>query len=219
MIEFWEKVKKVHFWTLFAQIWANKNVPQKYARVNFYHLYCSPLTSCTISEKTNDWILRKGKKSPFLDPFCPNLGKREFSQKNWAPSLFSLYAPLTSCKISKKSNEPIQRKVGLLTDRQTDRQHSFHRTFRLCRGSKKRWSRVIVGVKKERTTNIWNFLLMGSRLQSSPHRWKTDKYILMGEIKHRLPIYPIISIVAPQVHRQILYFSKNKFRKVVDNRI
>ena len=35
-----------------------------------------------------------------------------------ALSLLSLYAPLTSCKISKKSKEPIQRKVGY---GQTDR--------------------------------------------------------------------------------------------------
>ena len=36
----------------------------------------------------------------------------------------SLYAPLTSCKISKKSNEPIQRTVGYgQTDGQTDSTH------------------------------------------------------------------------------------------------
>ena len=29
MIEFWEKVKKVHIWALFAQIWANENFPEK----------------------------------------------------------------------------------------------------------------------------------------------------------------------------------------------
>ena len=29
MIEFLEKVKEVFFWALFAQIWANKNFPEK----------------------------------------------------------------------------------------------------------------------------------------------------------------------------------------------
>ena len=92
-----------------------------------------PLTACTISEKTTDWILRKSKKSPFLGPFCPNLGKREFSQKIGLCHFWA-FMHLTSCKIPKKSNEPIQRKVGY---GRTDRQHWIHRTFRIRRGSKK----------------------------------------------------------------------------------
>ena len=41
----------------------------------------------------------------------PKFGQTKIFQKNWAPPLLSLYAPLTSCKISKISNEPIQRKM------------------------------------------------------------------------------------------------------------
>ena len=71
--------RKSSFWELFDKIWANKTFPKNLPR-SVFSLY-SLLTSCTISEKTNDWILRKSKKSPFVGPFCPNLGKREFSQK------------------------------------------------------------------------------------------------------------------------------------------
>ena len=65
-------------------------------------------------EKTNDWNLRKSPKTIFLGlfgPFSPFLRKSEFFLKNPALSLLSIYGPLTSCKISKKSNEPIPRKV------------------------------------------------------------------------------------------------------------
>ena len=107
------KEKKVHFWALFAQIGANKNFPKN--RIWSIFTVYSPLTSCTISEKNNDWI--------------PN---------NWAPSLLSLYANLMSQFWEK------------LVYRRTDGQHSFHRTFRLRRGSKK-WCMpwVIYQVKNE----------------------------------------------------------------------
>ena len=39
MIEFWEKVKKVHFWALFAQIWANENFPKKLGSITFELLW------------------------------------------------------------------------------------------------------------------------------------------------------------------------------------
>ena len=73
------KSRKVHFWALFAQIWQTWIFPKNLLQ-SIFTVYI-PLTSSTISEKNNDWILRKSKKSPFLGPFCPNLGKREFSQK------------------------------------------------------------------------------------------------------------------------------------------
>ena len=41
MNEFWEKAKKVHFWALFAQIWANENFPEKSGSVTFVHLWIS----------------------------------------------------------------------------------------------------------------------------------------------------------------------------------
>ena len=58
----------------------NENFPQKFCLGQCFSVH-SHLISCTISEKTNDLILRKSKKSPFLGPFYANLGKREFSRK------------------------------------------------------------------------------------------------------------------------------------------
>ena len=87
-------------------------------------------TSCKISKKSNERILRKihnyAKLSNF-GPFWSIFGPTRIFFKNWALSLFSTYQPLTSCKISKKSNEPILRKLGCKnwpdgqTDGQTDR--------------------------------------------------------------------------------------------------
>ena len=69
----------------------------------------SLLTSCTISEKNNDWILRKSKKSPFLGSFCPNLGIQEFSRKICLGQFLALIvSPLWT--ISEKTNNWILRK-------------------------------------------------------------------------------------------------------------
>ena len=61
------------------------------------------------------------------------LAKSDFSRKIWL-SLFCVYWPLTSCKKSEKTNEPILRKIGdgqtdWRTDWQTDRQPWIHRTL------------------------------------------------------------------------------------------
>ena len=64
--------------------------------------------------KTNDSILRKGPKTLFLGlfgPFFAIFQKMRIFPKNPALSLLSIYGPLTSCKISEKTNEPIPRKV------------------------------------------------------------------------------------------------------------
>ena len=70
--------------------------------------------------KTNDSILRKSPKTLFLGlfgPFFPIFQKMRIFPKNPALSLFIIYGPLTSCKISEKTNEPIPRKVRYgLTD-------------------------------------------------------------------------------------------------------
>ena len=79
MNEFWEKVKKSIFGPFLPKFGQTRIFPKNLLR-SVFSVY-SPLTSCTISEKTNELILRKSKKSPFLGPFCPNLGKREFSRK------------------------------------------------------------------------------------------------------------------------------------------
>ena len=52
--------------------------------------------------KTNERILRKSKKSPFLGPF---FGQTRIFPKNLLRSVFSIYSPLTSCTISEKTNE------------------------------------------------------------------------------------------------------------------
>ena len=95
----------------------------------------SPLTSCKRSEKTNEAILRKIPKTSFLGHFWPFLaifGQIRISPKNRAPSVFCTYGPLTSCKKSEKTNEPILRKVRHgQTDRRTDWQKQFYRTLEL----------------------------------------------------------------------------------------
>ena len=56
--------------------------------------------------KTNGWIFRKSPKTlffPFLDPFCPFLGKWEIFPKNRALSHLRLYRFLTSCKKNRKN--------------------------------------------------------------------------------------------------------------------
>ena len=56
-------------------------------------------------------------------PIYPILGKSRHFLKKTAPSLFSVYWILTSCKKSAKSNEPISRKMRYWqTDRRTDGQ-------------------------------------------------------------------------------------------------
>ena len=43
--------------------------------------------------------------------FLPKFWQKWIFHKNLAPSLFSIYSPLTSCKKLEKTNEPIQRKT------------------------------------------------------------------------------------------------------------
>ena len=100
----------------FGPFWPNlgqRRIFPKNRSKSLLSLY-GPLTSCKVSEKTNVPIPRKMGKSPFLGyfgPFWPNLGQTRIFPKNRAPSDMSLYGPLTSCKVSEKSNEPIPRKV------------------------------------------------------------------------------------------------------------
>ena len=104
------KSKKSPFLGPFCPNLGKREFSRKICLGQFLVVY-SPITSCTISEKINERILRKSKKSPFLGPFCPNLGKREFSRKIGLCHFFILMNRPTSCKISEKSNEPILRKM------------------------------------------------------------------------------------------------------------
>ena len=94
--------------------------------------------------KTNDSILRKSPKTLFwglFRPFFPIFEKIRIFPKNPALSLFYFYGPLTSCKISEKTNEPIMRKVCY---RRTSWLRLIYRIFPVNRGSKKRsyiWSK------------------------------------------------------------------------------
>jgi hypothetical protein len=84
----------------------------------------TPLTSCKKSEKSNEAILRKIPKTSFwarFGPFWPKNGQMDFFLKNRAPSVFYTCGPLTSCKNSEKTNEPILRKARHgQTDRLTE---------------------------------------------------------------------------------------------------
>ena len=60
---------------------------------------------------SNDSIFHKSPKKTILGTFGQIWAKPDFFPKNRALSLFCVYGPLTSCKISEKTNEPILRKV------------------------------------------------------------------------------------------------------------
>ena len=93
--------------------------------------------SITISVFILDYFRRKlmaniFKKSgnPYFGtifgPFCPNLGKKQFSWKKKTLSVFKYSNYLSPCKKSEKTNEPFLEKRQ--TVGQTDRQRWFYRT-------------------------------------------------------------------------------------------
>ena len=96
-----------------------------------------PPTSCKISKKSNEAILRKlikYGKSVHFRPFWSIFGTMRIFLKHPALSLFSIYQYSTSCQISKKSNKAILRKLQSKkmdgrTDGQTDGQAWNHRTL------------------------------------------------------------------------------------------
>ena len=48
---------------------------------------------------------KKGKSNLFLGPFLPKFRQKWIFHKNQAPSIFSIYGPLTSSKKSEQTNE------------------------------------------------------------------------------------------------------------------
>ena len=58
--------------------------------------------------------------------FWAILGRHKFSKKKWALSISRPYDPLTSCRISRKPNEQILKKVHY---DQTDGRTQIHRTL------------------------------------------------------------------------------------------
>ena len=63
------------------------------------------------SEKSNEAILHKVKKTLFLGSFLPKFAQKIFL-KNRASSHFGHYHFASVCKKSEKTNEPIPRKAG-----------------------------------------------------------------------------------------------------------
>ena len=76
--------------------------------------------------ESNDWKSKKMLKGPFLGKFFEVFSIFSIFSiflKNRASSLFKFHGPLTSCKKSEKTNEPILRKsCHRQTDRHTDTQ-------------------------------------------------------------------------------------------------
>ena len=80
----------------------------------FWHAKCYITLRRFYLEHFSKNVSRFFKKSPkktFSTPFCPKKGGQNIFSKNRAPSLFSIYAPLTSCKKLERLLEPILRKV------------------------------------------------------------------------------------------------------------
>ena len=100
----------------------------------------SPLTSCTLSEKNNERILKKSKKSPFLGPFCPNLGKREFSRKIGLCHFFTLMNLQLHAKYQKNQMNQFWEKcvTNVRTDGRTDGRTWIYRTLRPPDGGPKK---------------------------------------------------------------------------------
>ena len=112
---------RIRIWPLFAQ---------KHENQIFSVFAESSATICsfilhTFQMRFNSLLLlHKSTKTSFwaqFDPFCPQNGEIGFFLENRAPSLLSIYSPLTSCKKLEKTNEPMLRKVRYeRTDERTD---------------------------------------------------------------------------------------------------
>ena len=69
------------------------------------------LPFCIVFGKNKYNFFKKSGIYPIFGPFLPKFGQKWIFHINRAPSLFSIYSPLTSCKKSEKSNEAIPRKT------------------------------------------------------------------------------------------------------------
>ena len=101
-----------------AQIWAQKNFFVDLPVLDVRH--CCKLSLYAISKKTNEPNLRKWQKNQFWVQFWhiqPKFGPPIFFSKIWL-SVARCYGHLSSCTISKQTNNPILRK---LSDGRTDR--------------------------------------------------------------------------------------------------
>ena len=110
-------VQNGQFWTVFGQNGRNGIFFQKSAW-NIFSAFTSP--NCKVSEKSNEGIPRKmrktsifghfGPKWPILDSFWPNWAKRDFFFKKALGTFFLPLQALTNCKVSEKSTERFPRK-------------------------------------------------------------------------------------------------------------
>ena len=80
----------------------------------------------------NGLDFRQKCKNPIFDPFLPQNGETRFFPKNPAPLRFVVYGSLTSCKKSKRSYDPIPKKIpnGQRERRERRGQLQFHRSLR-----------------------------------------------------------------------------------------
>ena len=111
MKTFWENLEKTHFDPRLTPVWPyisrTRFLPDMRFSLKDAHYWC--LLPCRISKKTNEDFSRKSRKTPFwprFDPFLPQISTPWFFFENRALSLFLHYCCLTSCKKSKKTNEP-----------------------------------------------------------------------------------------------------------------
>ena len=116
MIRFCAKVQKPYFCP-FLGPFCRKSQEQEFSQIwDLCRKLANHITLHFRSflAKTNDSILCK---SPYFGPFWPFWAlftifeKMRIFPKNPALSLYRIYGPLTSCKISEKTNELIPRKV------------------------------------------------------------------------------------------------------------
>ena len=98
------------------------------------------------SRKTNNKLFKNSKKTCFgaiLSPFCPNLGKNEFSWKKRLSQFLNIPIIYHRPKKPEKTDEPFLRKMpNWRMNRRTDRQMWFFRTLRRTRGpikNRKSW--------------------------------------------------------------------------------
>ena len=60
------------------------------------------LSFCIVLRKNKWQNFQKNAKYPFSEPFFPKFRQKLIVHTNWAPSLFSIYGPLTPCKKTEK---------------------------------------------------------------------------------------------------------------------
>ena len=119
-----EKDKKLNFGPDLGPFWPKYRLQKLFSWVLplLDVIHCCKLSLYAMKRKTNKQTWKNGKKSSFgpdFGLFGPNSSYQFFFFKNLAFSVTRYHSQLSSCTISEKSNDPIERK---LSDGQTDKQ-------------------------------------------------------------------------------------------------